>query len=348
MTRTFRIHASLTAALLALPLVAGCAGGGSTRKDAIVVHRVPDFYRPDLKRVAILPFGNRTRVSGVGERISDKVSALLTNNGTYEVYTRSHLTDIDKELKLAESGMVDVESARRIGKLKSVQALVCGVCNRGEVTTRTETRHNSVPVWGKNAQGQQVIVRYNQVPYQVTRYDATVECHVVVIDTGTGRQIAAFNEPTTFWAMGSPPKYAAADCLRLAEENQVGAIVKVLAVTTTQIKLKGEVLRTATALYDQKWDLQRRIVPKDDHFYVVVTLPPEADRNSFTITIVPREKRDVVAEQPFVWSKQYNAFGCEFKVKPIVDKNGFGDYQAKLYSGPTPVATYDFSVVDKR
>lgn len=349
MRRMVGIPAPLIPGLVVLSQVLGCGGGGGgSKKDAIVVHRVPDFYRADLKRLAILPFGNRTRVSGVGERISDKVSAILTNNGTYEVYTRAHLADIEKELKMAESGIIDPEAARRIGKLKSVQALVCGVCNRCEVITRNETRYNSVPVWGRNPQGQMVIVRYNKVPYQFTRYDAHVECHVVVIDTATGRQVAAVNEPSTFWAQGSPPKYAAADCLRMAEENQVERIVKALAVTKTQIKLKGDVLKTATSLYDQKWDYQRRFLPTDERFYVVVALPPEADRNTFTIAIVPKGRRENVAEHAFVWSKKYHAFGYEFKVKPIVDKTGLGEYQAKLYSGPAPIATYDFTIAEKR
>jgi hypothetical protein len=346
MKRTLRTIVPAPFVVAVVSLTSGC--GGSSKKDQIWIYQYPAFYKPDLKRIAVLPFGNRTRVRGVGERISDKVSAILTNNRTYEVYTRTHLKDIDKELKMAESGIIDAEAAKRIGRLKSVQALVCGVCNRCETTTRNETRYNHVPVWGTNAQGQQVIVNWRNVPYQWTRYDSFVECHVVVIDTATGRQITAVNRPSTFWAAGSPPKYTAADTLRLAEQDQVNRLVSELAVVRTPIRLEDDVMQTASSLYDNKWDFQRRIVPADEKFFVVVKLPPQADRNNFRITIVPKGERDVMAEQAFVWSKKNSSRGYSFKVKSIVEKRGFGDYQAKLYSGPEPIAWYDFTIAERR
>jgi hypothetical protein len=332
------------------PLIVGCAGSG--KKDKIWVYRYPDFYRPELKRIAVLPFGNRTRVGGVGGRISDKVSAILTNNRTYEVYTRAHLSGIEKELKLAESGIIDPDAAKRIGRLKSVQALICGVCNRCESVTRKETRYNRVPVWGRNPQGQRVITGWRKVPYRWARHDAFVECNVVVIDCGTGRQIAAVHRPSNLWASGSPPKYAPADLLRQAEEDQIKRIVQAIAVTRTQIKLKGDVLKTATGFYEQKFDWQRRLTPGDGTFLVVVQLPPTADRNNFQITVVPKGEREIVAQQRFVWTKRYGRYGYEFKIQPLLDKNGFGEYQAKLYSGPAgiaePIAHYDFSIVEQR
>jgi len=328
---------------VAAALAAGCGGG--SRKDKIWVYRYPDFYRPDLKRVAVLPFANRTRVRNVGRRISDKVATLLTNNRTYEVYTRTHLADVLKEHDLAAAGIVDADVAKRIGRVKSVQALVCGVCNRCETVTKNETRHNRVPVWGTNAQGQRVITGWRNVPYRWARHDSYVECNVVVIDCATGRHVAAVSDPSRFWATGSPPKYAGADTLRLAEDDQVNRIVRALAVTRTQIKLKGDVLKTATGLYDNKWDWQRRFTPGDEKLYIVVKLPPEADRNNFKLTIVPKGEREVVAEKAWVWTKRHGSFGHAFKVKPIVEIRGLGQYQAKLYSGQDPIATYDFDIV---
>ena len=352
MNRTYLTRPASWFALFAvvLPLVAGCAGSG--KKDKIWIYQYPDYYRPDLKRVAVLPFGNRSRHRGVGGRISDKVSAILTNNRTYEIYTRVHLKDIDKELKMAESGIIDPEAAKRIGRLKSVQALICGVCNRCETTTRNETRHKNVPIWGKNKQGMSVITSWRQVPYRWTRHDAFVECQAVVIDCGTGRQIAAVSDPSNAWASGSPPKYGPQELLRRAEEDQIRRIAQAIAVTRTEIKLKGDVLKTATALYEGKWDWQRRITPSDEKFFVVVGLPAAADRNNFEISIVPRGQRELVAKQAFRWTKRYGRFGYDFKVKPIVEKHGLGQYQAKLYSGPAgktePIAHYDFDLVEKR
>jgi len=341
-----RTGAWLSLFVVAMPLVTGCTGGRA--KDKIWIYQYPSFYAPRLKRIAVLPFGDRTRARGVGGRISDKVSAILTSNGTYEVYTRQHLRAVLTEQDLAASGIIDADVAKKIGRVGDVQALVCGICNRYETQTRNETRHNTVPVWGTNAQGHRVITGSRKVPFRWTRHDAFVECQVWVIDGVTGKQIAAVHSPSSYYAQGSPPKYAAPDLLRMAEEDQVGRIVRAIAVTRRQIELKGDVLKTATGLYDQKWDWQQRIAPGDKRFYVVVALPQVADRNNFKITIVPKGEREVLAETAFAWKKTYGRRGYGFRVKPIIDKRGFGAYQAKLYSGPEPIAWYDFQIVEAR
>lgn len=346
MMRHLHITTWLTLCAAAV-LGAGCGDGGSS-KGRIVVYQYPDFYQPDLKRVAVLPFASRTPDRASGPRISDKVSAILTNNRTYEVYTRQNLADVMAEKDLADAGIIDADTAMEIGRLKSVQALICGVCNRYEAVSRTEQRVNNVPIWGRDERGRPVIVGYRPVPYTWVRHDAFVECQVVVIDTQTGLQIAAVHDPTTAWAEGSPPGVSLPDLLRRAEEDQVARIVQAIAVVRKEIKLKGDVLKTATGLYDQKWDWQKKLTPEQKEFFVVVRLPPEADRNNFRIAIVRKGEREDLAEQAFVWDKQHERFGYGFETAMILDRGGFGDYEAKLYSGPEPIARYVFSIVEPK
>lgn len=345
MTRSHRWVMLYVLAAASLFSTVGCGGG--SKKDKIWIYQIPDFYAPELKRVAVLSFADPPGRPGVGRRIGDQVAALLTNNRTYEVYTREHLRDILAEKDLADADIIDADTAMEIGKAKSVQALIVGRCNRFDCTTRRETRYNAVPIFGNDANGNVIITGYNQVPYQWVRHEAFVNCNVTVIDCKTGRHIAAVNDPMNFWADGSPPKYNAQDCMNAAEQNAVINIVRGLAVTRTEIKLKGDPVKTATELYDNKWDFQRNIPGERENFFVVIKLPPEADRNQFKVTIVPKEGRDVLAEQEFTWSKQYERFGYSFPVKPLLDKNGYGEYKAKLYSGPEPIATYNFKIVEK-
>ncbi|UCG32362.1 MAG: hypothetical protein JSU68_11925 [Phycisphaerales bacterium] len=332
--------------LAAAVLAGGC--GDSTKKDEIWVYHTPDFYRPELKRLAVIPFSNHTGVPGVAEAISDKVATNLTNNGTYEVYTRSHLADIFKERDAVLAGILSADEAMQIGQAKAVQALVCGDCYRYEAGTQSETRYNQVPVWGTDADGYPIITGWQQVPYLWTRNDAYVECNVVLIDTGTGRQIAAVNEPTHLWAEGSPPKRDARQLIDAAHDDQVGRIFRALDVTRTRIKLKGDVLKIALGLYDNEYDWEKKIAPADESFLVVVQLPPEADRNDFKITIVPDKEREVLAEDAFTWDKQYGRMGRRFAVQPILEQGGCRAYRAKLYSGPEPIATYKFEIVEER
>ncbi len=333
--------------LTAASLFSAVGCGGGSKKDKITVYQIPDFYSPDLKRVAVLPFADPPGRPGAGRRIGDRVAASLTNNGTYEVYTREHLRDILAEKDLADADIIDADVAMEIGKAKSVQALIVGRCNRFDYTTRHETRYMAVPIWGQDANGYPIITGYNQVPYQWYRHEANVNCHVTVLDCKTGRHIAAVNDPISYWAEGSPPKYNAQDCMNAAEQNAVANIVRGIAVTRTQIKLKGDPIKTATELYDNEWDFEREIPGERESFFAVIKLPPEADRNQFKIAIVPKESREVLAERQFTWSKQYERYGYPFEVKPLLDKNGYGEYKAKLYSGPEPIATYNFTIVEK-
>jgi hypothetical protein len=335
-----------TALIAVSTLLAGCEGGGS-KKGRIVVYQYPEFYQPELKTIAVLPFRDPPQGPGVGQKISDEVATLLTKNGTYEVYTRTHLADLLAERDLVDAGIIDADMAMQIGQAKSVQALVCGVCTRCEAVSKDETRYTPVPIWGRNERGKQVIVGFDQKPYMWTRNDAFVECNVVVIDAKTGRHIGAVKDPSNLSDGGSPPHKSPPELLAMAEEDQAARVARGIAVTRTEIKLRGDVIRTASDIYDNKWEWKDRFAPTSEKVFVVVKLPQEADRNNFKITIVPKEGREVVAEQDFVWSKQDDRKGFPFEVKGIVEKFGLGEYKAKLYSGPEPIATRNFRIVEK-
>lgn len=80
----------------------------------------------------------------------------------------------------------------------------------------------------------------------------------------------------------------------------------------------------------------------------MVNLPAEASRNSFRITVVPKDGREALAEQDFVWPDQSTENAYPFDIQPIVEKSGCGAYQAKIYSGPEPFAWYNFEIVNNR
>lgn len=323
----------------------GCSGGD---KGKIWVYHYPDFYNPELKRVAVLPFANQSSDPTAGERISGKVSAILTNNGTYEVYTRDNLSDILAEKDMLDAGIIEADKAIEIGKLKAVQALVCGTCDRFDVQSRQEIRYNAVPQYGYDAYGNVIITGWINVPYQWEQHNAAVECRVVIIDTKTGRQIGAVADPSSMSDEGSPPDYRPADLIRMAEEDQILRIVRGIAVTRAQIKLKGRVIRTASGLYDNEWDWKDSFAANDDKVTLVVTLPAEADRNSFYVRVVKKDARETLAEESFEWNKANASVGKDITIAPLFAKGGAGQYEAKLYSGPEPIAWYTFTITESR
>ena len=319
-------------------LVVGCNGG---KKSTITVVRHPEFYQPELKRVAVIPFGDQSGNPEAAKYMGRRLETALVNNKTYEVYTREHLKEVLSEQDLAAAGIVDSDVARRIGKLGSVQALICGVCSR----YGSKSREVMVEKWVYSQSGSYTV----KVP--VTLREAIVECNVVVIDTSTGKHLAAVNSSAPFsWRsdMRAPKNIRRMSVIQVAESLCLARIIDNIAVTKKEVKLKGKPLRIATGQYDAKWDVQDRIIPADQKLFAVVALPSEAAHNTFKITIVPKDKRVDLAEQTLVWPEQTTDRGYAFDVKPLVDKNGLGVYQAKLYSGPEPVAWYDFEIVEKR
>lgn len=320
--------------LMCIPLT-GCNGGGKESK--IWVSRTPDFYRPELKRIAVIPFGAKCGNPVAARHLSDKLEAMLVNNKTYEVYTRQHLKDVLSEQDLSAAGIVDGELAKKIGRLGSVQAIICGDCSRYVDASQQVTVPEWVYVRGGNGYIRNV---------QRTQHVAVVECNLVVIDTETGKQLAAVQAPTQIaWVEGTKYPYKGLTVMQSAEAINALTMLQGTAMTRSQIKLKGTVLRTATGQYDAKWDWADRITSETEKIHAVIKLPLEASRNNFKVTIVPKEQREIIAEQNFVWPDGSTENSYLFDVKPIVDKHGLGAYTIKLYSGPQPIAWYNFDIV---
>ncbi len=78
--------------------------------------------------------------------------------------------------------------------------------------------------------------------------------------------------------------------------------------------------------------------------YVVLSLPPQCDRNRFRITIIRKDERATIVYQDLVWSSKYGAFGYLFSPKKIVEIAGPGAFTAKFYSGPEPIMMHDFRI----
>ncbi len=83
--------------------------------------------REKKQRIAILPlrelYGQPT---ALGSYLSEELTTLLVQVGKFEVVERSQLDRILSELKLDRSGLIDAETAKKVGKLAGADALLTG------------------------------------------------------------------------------------------------------------------------------------------------------------------------------------------------------------------------------
>jgi len=154
--------------VVALALLAGCA---TAARPPVLPRNWDDHYldlavdrsstRPTL---AVLPFGATDRVKATTDfRIGDVLTTTLFKTGRFDLIERDRLDEILKEQRLGRSGLVDENTAARIGKLVGAEAVVFGV-----LSSATQQR-------------------FDKFSYDLIRTEVRVDARAV--ETATGRLI---------------------------------------------------------------------------------------------------------------------------------------------------------------
>ncbi len=328
-----------------LALLAGAVSTAAGCSKKIWVIQTPDFYTPDLKTVAVVPFRNQTDWTGAGDIISDKLAAALMANGAYRVFNRNDLRTLldEQDLQLA-FGSDDAAAAQTLAKLGNVQAVLVGTVTTYAATSNSQRRQD--PIYATDRQGNRYVAGYRRYVY--TRNEGNVQATASLLRTADGTTIAATAEPawSRVWAEGSPPRKDAQACVAEAAASTVRQLVEQFAPVRKQVSINAsKALRTASELYDNKWTFTDTFAATDEQMYAVVELPPACDRNPFKLTVVRKDERTDLAVQEFRWDKQYRAYGYLFNPAEIAAKGGGpGEYEIKFYSGPEPVLRRKFRI----
>ena len=86
------------------------------------------------RKIAVIPFSNlNNRVTPFGKYVSEELTTRLFKTDKFQVIERNLLGKIMKEHKLNDSGLIDENSAKEIGKILGVDAITSGtVSDLGE------------------------------------------------------------------------------------------------------------------------------------------------------------------------------------------------------------------------
>lgn len=329
---------------LSLSLLVACAAAGCGKK--MIISQVPPFWDESLKTIAVVPFRSHMDGGVAGRMIADELAACLQANGTYHVYNRNDLQTLmnehDLQMALSDDPAVAAQGLKKLGK---VQALLVG--NVADYRGDTQRQRKQDPVYGYTAEGAMYVSGYRTYDYITNSAVVSASATLIRVDDGsTIHATPAWNSRPN--SQGENPRYSPADCLNIARNNVVASLLAEFAITRQEITIDpAKAFRTATEMYDNKWYYSERFKPTCEKMFVVVALPANCDRNRFNVTIIREGERQVLAEQPLVWSRNNSdkGHGLEFCPRDIAAKGGGnGAYVAKFYSGPEPIMEHKFTI----
>jgi len=320
--------------LAPLLVLAGCG-------KKIWVTQYPEFYSPDLKRIVVAPFHNATDHPQAGPIITDKVTAAMVANGTYDLYTPADLREL-----LGRDAPPTADSAAELAamlrKSDKVQAILTGTVTAFSVQTDRDWRQ--APVYARDKKGridEDTIVGYRD--YTFVRHEAVVDATAKLIHVGEAKVLHATAPglartdviSQTNEKDGTPPAMGRNECLASATDQAVAKLMEEFALVRKQVRVSKNALRTAAGPDDGKWDYEGTFRASDERLYVVLRLPPQCDRNRFRITIVAKASDTKVSDFELVWQREWSdEQGKGFAFSPaelIAAGGGPGDYRAILH-----------------
>lgn len=123
------VHWFPVVACLTIMLAQSTAASGYQQQMQTAAERISESVtKTGKKTVAVVDFtdlqGNATEL---GRFFAEQLSvALSTGGGTYEVIDRNHLRAILQEHKLSGTGLIDPQTARKVGQMAGAECLVSG------------------------------------------------------------------------------------------------------------------------------------------------------------------------------------------------------------------------------
>lgn len=128
----------------------------------------------DRLDLAVLSFRNSSTWDGVDETVRARVESTLVNEQGINVYSRSQLDSLLAEQMMSESGLIDADTAVKIGSLIGVSKLITGT------TYGVDTRADATTVcltWANGSCSEEG---------PGIRYSARIMAQVSVVNTQTG------------------------------------------------------------------------------------------------------------------------------------------------------------------
>lgn len=343
------------ALLVPLSVLVGCGGGS-----AVVIRR-PDWPYQHYERLAVVSAPpHDPAAAGEARLLGDRLTTLLTQNGTFTVLNRDEMRAVLAEQDLSRlADALDEGTALPEGQMAIAQAMVLPKITRYELIARRETME--IPRFVYDKRGRRVLDRHGR-PIQsgwdtieFFTHAAEVGATVRVIDVATNEVLLSHTtapirpEKTS---AGRPPSASPEDLAQMAVQELAVDFYKQIAPTRMEVKLDKDMLILATDYFDGKYDELKGLSPLMKEFLLVVRdLPAACDRNDFRVALAAKDGRQNLWEEDFTWSGSAGRKGFAYPVPvaPLLE-SGADEFVAKLYSvgSEEPALKRDFKLKESK
>lgn len=365
------------AVLLTAVMLSGCG-------KELSVMRYPDFYRPGLERVAVLPFNNHTGRSGAGDLMAEALADALRENGTYRVVGPDEV-----ERQTGRGGA-------RLGPGESVESIAAkfrrsGIADAvlvGTVTDFDTERYYryiepldyygpyyhywgpGYPYWGRPYYGHRARGTHRRhhghsrghfhggygyyphsryyagyQPYAYPEDLAEVSVRASLVDVSEGRALYATPGAIDVRAYGrGGGSQENRALLNRAVSRAAAKILGEVAAVPVKIRVDPSRVLRTARRRGEDYEQTDDFTPADESFHAIIRLPEEAARNSFRLTVVRAGRSEVLAERTFRWEPGQREQRVRFDLAEITERGGLGRYQLRFHSDAVVVLDRSFKV----
>jgi hypothetical protein len=333
-------------------LSVGCA------KDVPVTH-YPTFYSDSIKTLGVVRFRNRSGNARAGLLMAEAFTRALEANGTYRVLGPGQVDRLPADANAtADPDRPLDEWVSDINNAGEVDAVVTGVVlayQAGQYSVPDSTVSVGTGVgygrpypyrhWSGGLYG----YRSWPVTYRMER-EAAVSVKITLTRSSDGQVLFTTAQPVRMRldsrdVEGDVP---AEEMLGHAADRAASMLADRVAPHRITLKLKPDkTLRTARDFSAGEYDYADEFHPGQT-LYAVLSLPDEADRNTFRLAIIPKEGAAEIASREIVWTRSAEKRSVTFEVDELLKDAGPGEYLLKLYSGDVFAFQQDFRVRPKK
>ncbi len=358
-----RCHRLFTACLAAVATAFSAAGCTKT----LGLLHYPDFYTPELDRVAVTPFEAASADRETARRVTLLFADALARNGTYDVIGPDELAD-RLGADAADPARDDPERlAAAAGELRDVDAVLTG-----SVSVRVRTwsgwayppvrRHHvgfgypgasyayrGYPYGRRHYRDPFYDPYYDDYPRRYAGREAAISVRVEMVRVPDGRVL--HRTPTSIeaaaFAEGVGPPERARTLMRRAAEGVNDELLWQFAVVPIEVEVDpDETLVIARPGPHDRLDSADTFTADEDEMVVAVRLPDAADRNAFTLEITREtdDREEVLASREFTWTAGEGSREFVFSPRDLAREGGTGEYHVQLLTRGERALRRDFDI----